>query len=112
MSEHMSMEIEPAELNRRIDSGESIVIIDCRTTAERALACLENTIHVPMTELGARLEELREHDESHVVVHCHHGVRSLQVTHALRNEGFELTQSLAGGIDRWSLEINPSIPRY
>jgi rhodanese-related sulfurtransferase len=46
------------------------------------------------------------------VVHCHHGGRSLRVAHWLREQGFANAQSMAGGIDRWSQEIDPSVPRY
>ena len=51
-------------------------------------------------------------DESELIVFCHHGVRSLNVVHWLREQGVEACRSMAGGIDRWSLEIDPKVPRY
>ena len=105
-------EITPREFRRRRDAGERLVLLDCRTPAERDLACIEGSVHVPMHELGARIEELRAHEASPVVVHCHHGARSLQVTAALRQAGFDDVRSMAGGIHLWSLDIDPSVPVY
>ena len=107
----MSLEITPAELHTRNSDGEDILVLDCRTDAERAIACIADSMHVPLAQTRGMLQELLAHVERTVVVHCHHGVRSLQVTQFLRDEGFD-AYSLAGGIDRWSLEIDASIPRY
>ena len=108
----MNLEISPAELRTRREEGEEIVVLDCRTEVERKIAQIDNSIHAPLAELQAMLPELLEYAETTVVVHCHHGVRSLQATTYLRAEGFTKAFSLAGGIDRWSLEIDTSIPRY
>ena len=105
-------EITPRELVRRQKVGEAIVVLDCRTAAERDLACIAGSLHVPMHELSQHLQTLREHESTPVVVHCHHGARSLQVTSALRQAGFEDVRSLAGGIHLWSLDIDPSVPVY
>jgi rhodanese-related sulfurtransferase len=67
---------------------------------------------IPLPELDERAEELEAFRGRPVVVYCHHGVRSLQVVNWLREQGVEACQSMAGGIDRWSLEIDPSVPRY
>ena len=64
-----------------------------------------------MSELAERLEELEPHQQSQIVVHCHLGGRSLQVAHWLRQQGFARAQSMAGGIEAWSLEVDKSIPR-
>ena len=108
----MSLEITPVELRARCQNGENIVVLDCRTNVERDIACIEHSIHTPFGELQSMLQDLLEHAEKTVVVHCHHGIRSLQATEFLRSEGFSNAYSLAGGIDRWSLEIDTSIPRY
>jgi rhodanese-related sulfurtransferase len=64
-----------------------------------------------MGEVASRAhQELDPHE--HIVVYCHHGVRSMNVTSWLRQQGFEKAQSLAGGIDRWAREIDPTIPKY
>ncbi len=106
------MEITPQEFQDCLAASEDVILLDCRTVPERELARIEPSIHVPMTDIKSALQDLLEHADKTVVVHCHHGVRSLQVTNFLRNEGFEKAVSLAGGIDRWSLEIDTSIPRY
>lgn len=105
-------EVTPREFRRRRDAGEAMLLVDCRTPAERDLATIEGSVHVPMHELGARIESLREHESTPIVVHCHHGARSLQVTAALRQAGFDDVRSMAGGIHLWSLDIDPSVPVY
>jgi rhodanese-related sulfurtransferase len=65
-----------------------------------------------MRTLPERLADLEPHRGSRIVVHCHHGVRSLRVARFLRERGFAQAQSMAGGIEAWSLEIDPATPRY
>lgn len=105
-------EITPREYRRRRDAGEKILLVDCRTAAERDLATIAGAVHAPMHDLGRHVEALREFEALPVVVHCHHGARSLQVTAALRQAGFEDVRSMAGGIHLWSLDIDPSVPLY
>lgn len=105
-------EITPRELVKRRAAGEEIILIDCRTAAERDLATVKGSIHVPLHQLSAHLDALRDYETSPVVVHCHHGARSLQFTAALRQSGFDDVRSLAGGIHLWSLDIDPSLAVY
>lgn len=105
-------EITPREFHRRRSLGEPIVLIDCRTTAERELARIEGSIHVPMQSLSQHIASLREHEAASIVVHCHQGMRSLKVTEALRQAGFDDVRSLAGGIHLWALDIDPTVPMY
>lgn len=105
-------EISPREFVRRKAAGEPLVLIDCRTAPERDLASIPGSIHVPMHELAARLPGLRAHESAAVIVHCHHGARSLQVTAALREAGFDDVRSMAGGIHLWSLDVDPQVPVY
>lgn len=90
----------------------SVLLIDCRTDKERAIATIWGSVHVPMGDTPARLGEIDASEAKHVIVHCHHGVRSLQVVSFLRKSGIETARSMAGGIDRWSMEVDPSVPRY
>ena len=105
-------EIAPREFVRRRDSRQPMVLLDCRTDAEREIATIADSVHVPMNLLMARLPELRAHEGTPIVVYCHHGARSLQVTATLREAGFDEVHSLAGGIHLWSLDIDPSVPVY
>ncbi len=66
---------------------------------------------MPMGDIPSRAFSELDPD-SHIVVICHHGVRSLNVANWLRNQGFEQAQSLRGGIDGWSFSVDQSIPRY
>ncbi len=105
-------EITPREFVRRKAAGEPLVLIDCRTAPERDLATIPGSIHVPMHDLAARLPDLRAHESAPVVVHCHHGARSLQVAAALRDAGFDDVRSMAGGIHLWALDVDNKVPVY
>ena len=93
-------------------SGQKFLLLDVREEEEYAIAKIDGSILMPMSQLRDRAEELEEHRDCLIVVHCHHGGRSMQVTQALRNKGFEKVQNMAGGIDQWSEQIDPSVPRY
>jgi rhodanese-related sulfurtransferase len=107
-----ALEVSPQAVRDMMERGEVFTLLDCRSAAEHALARLPGAILVPMDEFASRLESLREHEDSPIVVFCHHGRRSLHVVAAMRQYGFPDVKSLAGGIDRWSREIDPSIPTY
>jgi rhodanese-related sulfurtransferase len=109
--EPLSFEITPQELQRRQAAGGKVRLVDVREPWEYQTARLEGAELIPMGDVPAALPQLEAIEEP-VVVYCHHGVRSLRVAAWLRNQGLEEVQSLAGGIDRWSLEIDPAIPRY
>lgn len=111
MSRH-PWEIDPAALSRSLATDTPPLLLDCREPSEVATASVEGALNVPMGEISSRLPELEAHTDRDIVVMCHHGVRSLQVVAFLREAGFEDPRSLAGGIDRWSLEIDSSVPRY
>ncbi len=105
-------EITPREFRRRREAGERIILIDCRTDAERELAKIADSIHAPMQSISQHIPALRAYEATPIVVHCHHGMRSLKVTEALRQAGFDDVRSLAGGIHLWSTDIDPSVPMY
>lgn len=104
-------EVSPRDAKRLLDE-ERAILIDCRPAEERSVARVEGSMHVPMDEIAAQLPGLMAYEETPLVVMCHRGVRSLQVTAFLREQGFENVRSVAGGIDLWSIAIDPSIPRY
>lgn len=88
------------------------LLLDCREPDEHAIARIEGALLIPMRSVPERMAELEPHRAARIVVHCHHGVRSLRVTRFLRERGFAEAQSMTGGIEAWSLEIDPGIPRY
>ncbi len=90
-----------------------MTVIDVREPEEFALTHMQNSALIPMRSVPAELQRLEGMaDDGSLMVICHHGVRSLQVVYWLREHGVENCFSLAGGIDRWSREIDPAVPRY
>jgi rhodanese-related sulfurtransferase len=109
----MDFEITPAEVKRRLDAGEKLHLIDVREPNEFAMARIEGSELIPMRQVPAELQTLEGRaDEGPLIVFCHHGVRSLNVVNWLRGQGLEACQSMTGGIDAWSLGVDPSVPRY
>jgi adenylyltransferase/sulfurtransferase len=106
------MEISCQQVKQLQDEGADFFFLDCREPDEHATANIPTATLVPMSQLMARAEELKPHIEKRVVVHCHHGGRSLRVAKWLREQGFSQAQSMAGGIDGWACGIDTSIPRY
>jgi rhodanese-related sulfurtransferase len=105
------MEITPADVKQRLDAGEKLRLIDVREVFEHRQARIEGSELIPMRTVPQSLDSL-EAEEAPLIVFCHHGMRSLQVVSWLRQQGIESCSSMAGGIDRWSLEIDPNVPRY
>jgi rhodanese-related sulfurtransferase len=107
------LEVDPQEVKRRLDAGEKLHLIDVREPHEFAQAKIEGATLIPMRSVPGELPDLETRsEEGPLIVYCHHGVRSLNVVHWLREQGIEASQSMAGGIDAWSLVVDPSVPRY
>jgi molybdopterin/thiamine biosynthesis adenylyltransferase/rhodanese-related sulfurtransferase len=104
------LEISVQQLKAKLDRGEQIELLDVRRPDELAAAKLPYTKWIEMRELDERMHELDKSAE--IIVYCHSGVRSLRAAHKLRKAGHSKAKSLAGGIDAWSEEIDPTIPRY
>ncbi len=107
----MDYEIAPEELQALLEANSDVVVLDCREPWEFETARIENSQHIPMNDIPARFSEELD-PEKHIVVICHHGVRSMNVTVWLRQQGLEKVQSLRGGIDRWARQIDPRVPVY
>ncbi|KAA5545217.1 rhodanese [Roseiconus nitratireducens] len=112
MNDTFPIEIDVQTVKSLQDSGERFLLLDVRQPDEYATARIDGSVLIPMGELRDRIDELQSYRDDRIVVHCHHGGRSLQVTQALRAHGFEKTQNMDGGIDVWSQEIDPTVPRY
>jgi rhodanese-related sulfurtransferase len=107
----MVPQIQPIDVKRLLDSGEAITLLDVRQPEENAYCALPGSVLVPLGELHARVGELASTDEL-VVVYCHHGIRSISGAAILAAAGFPNVASMTGGIDRWSLVVDPTVPRY
>ena len=101
--------ITPQELQELMISETNFILLDVRTHKEIEIASLGG-IHIPLNELHNRINELDQ--ESHIVIYCHHGIRSLAAVGILQSNGFNQVRHLKGGIDAWSDIIDCSIRKY
>jgi rhodanese-related sulfurtransferase len=105
-----NLEIQPKEVKARMERGERFLLVDVRQPWEFDLCRIEGAKLVPLDALSSSITEIAAADD--VIVYCHHGRRSLDAVVFLRQQGVEGARSLAGGIERWSAEIDPKVPRY
>ena len=106
-----NLEIGPAELKQALGRGDKISLIDVREPWEYDLCKIPGAKLIPLGTIPANLNTLLDVDDD-VICYCHHGMRSLDAAVWLRQQGVEGAKSMAGGIERWSAEIDPSVPRY
>ena len=104
------LQIDPREVKRRIDVGEALLLVDVREPWEHDLCRLPGAKLVPLGTVPSSLALFEQADE--VVIYCNHGRRSLDAVAWLRQQGVEGARSMAGGIERWSCEVDPNVPRY
>jgi rhodanese-related sulfurtransferase len=105
-----ALEITPQALQQRLNSSGEVMLIDVRQAWEHQIVHLPGALLIPLHELPARLGALDP--AGSIIIYCHHGIRSYDATVFLRSVGFAKVQSLQGGIDRWSEDVDPSLPRY
>ncbi|MEO7297613.1 MAG: rhodanese-like domain-containing protein [Verrucomicrobiota bacterium] len=108
----MNLQISPTDLAQRLRSATPPHLLDVREAEENTLVALPNSTLIPLGELAARAEEIADWRDEEIVVYCHHGIRSLNAIAQLKHFGFAKLQNLAGGIDRWSVEVDAELPRY
>lgn len=111
MDPTLPLDVDVLTVKQRLDHG-TLLLLDCREAEEVAVARIEGALWIPMREIPARLAELGEDHSRPIVVYCHHGGRSRQVTQFLRRQGFRNAQNMTGGIDAWSQLVDPTVPRY
>jgi monothiol glutaredoxin len=102
-------QLSASDLERLLKSGTAVELVDVRTEEERAIATID----------GSRLLDQAYHDalllrdrETAIVFQCHHGIRSQHAAEYFRHHGFRNLYNLTGGIDAWSVRVDPSVPRY
>ncbi|MGH9815432.1 MAG: rhodanese-like domain-containing protein [Candidatus Acidiferrales bacterium] len=105
-----NLEITPAEVKARLNRGEQFLLLDVREPWEFEMCRIEGAKLVPLGAVASNLQMMQAAED--VVVYCHHGRRSLDAVAWLRQQGVEGARSMAGGIERWSREIDPKVPRY
>ncbi len=111
-SEEEIRQCSAADFATRRDAGEAMTLIDVREKDEVEKAKIEGALWIPLGDLEARLGELEAVREQPIVVHCHHGGRSTKAVRLLLAQGFATAENLDGGIEAWSLTVDPSVPRY
>ncbi len=106
------MQVTPTEIAARLRGGDPVFLLDVREPGEHEFVALPSSVLIPLGELAHRADELSSHQNSEIVVYCHHGIRSARAVGFLRSIGFPKAVNLAGGIDRWSTDVDPALPRY
>jgi rhodanese-related sulfurtransferase len=106
----LDYEISPSEASTLLSTSQA-KLIDVREPWEFETAHVANSLFIPMGEVPTRAHQELDPEE-HLLVLCHHGIRSMNVTVWLRNQGFEQAQSVRGGIDAWSAQVDPKVNRY
>jgi adenylyltransferase/sulfurtransferase len=104
------LQISAKEVNERITRGENVLLVDVREPWEYELCRIPGSKLIPLGALPANVNTLL--DSENVICYCHHGMRSLDAAAWLRQQGVESAKSMAGGIESWSVEVDPTVPRY
>lgn len=106
-------EVTPRDVAEKLaQDPKGVLVIDVRTQPEWDLVRVEGSVHIPLDELERRVDEIEPAPGQLVATICHHGVRSLKASLALRELGMPQAMSIAGGIDVWSMAVDPTLPRY
>jgi rhodanese-related sulfurtransferase len=106
----MAYTITVQELKQRLEKGDTPVLLDVREPYEYSLAKLEGSMLIPLGTLPESLDKLDRGAE--IVAYCHHGMRSADAVGFLLQQGYSNVKNLVGGIDAWSVQVDPSVPRY
>ena len=103
-------EITPRDLATRLARGDDILLLDVREPTEWRIARIDGARLIPLSTLQSAVPSLDRSRE--IVVHCHHGIRSAAAVRLLQSEGFGRVSNLAGGIARWSADVDAAVPQY
>ncbi len=107
------LEITVTDVKQLLDKGEAVKLIDVREPKEHQFCHVQGSELIPMGSVPQHLSQLEaQADEAKLIVFCHHGMRSLNVVAWLREKGISNCASMTGGIEAWSLQVDPSVPRY
>ena len=102
----------PQELAVKLQAPNPPRLLDVREPDEHALVALPNSTLIPLGQLLERADEIEDWKNEDIVVYCHHGIRSAHAIAQLGTLGFTKLHNLTGGIDRWTNEVDPTLPRY
>lgn len=102
--------LSPKDVKAKLDRGDQVVLLDVREPYEVEMAHIEGAVVIPSDDVAARALELPKDKE--LVVFCHHGGRAIMAAFVLKRKGFTKVAVMAGGIDAWSIQVDPAVPRY
>lgn len=105
-----NIEMAPRDVKELLARDDRVLFVDVREQWEYDTAHIEGSVLIPLGDIPANLARLESAEE--LVLFCHHGMRSLDAAAWLRSQGVKAARSMTGGIERWSAEIDPSVPRY
>jgi len=105
-----NIEITPRQVKDLLARDDKVLFVDVREPWEYDAAHIEGSVLIPLGQIPSNLARLENAEQ--LVLFCHHGMRSLDGAAWLRAQGVEAAKSMSGGIERWSTEIDPSVPRY
>ncbi|MHB8565864.1 MAG: molybdopterin-synthase adenylyltransferase MoeB [Nitrososphaerales archaeon] len=100
----------PKQLEQELKSGKKILMLDVREPHEYEIVHIKDSKLIPLGQLAERVSELDSADE--IVAYCHMGGRSAKATDFLRSLGYKKVRNLEGGVEAWSVDVDPSLPRY
>lgn len=106
----MGFAITVQELKQKLDQGEPVVLIDVREPWEYNIAKIAGAQLIPLGTLATEYKKLDPNVE--IVIHCKMGMRSMDATQFLLQQGFTNVKNLTGGIVAWSQQVDPSVPLY
>jgi rhodanese-related sulfurtransferase len=105
-----NIEVTPHQVNERLERGDEFLFVDVREKWEHQTSHIEGSVLIPLREIPDNLQLLAA--ARRIVFFCHHGMRSLDAAAWVRSQGVVGAQSMSGGIDRWTTEVDPQVPRY
>lgn len=108
---HTIDSIKVMELKNWQEKGKEFILLDVRDPFEVELANIGG-VNIPLKDLDKSLDKIADFKNKDVVVHCHHGIRSMDACRILKDNKFEKVKNLYGGIDQWSINVDPGTPRY
>lgn len=106
----MDFEISVIDVKNKLDRQDDFCLLDIREPEEYAIAHIKGATFIPMGTIPSRLQELDA--DAHIIVYCHHGMRSARVAGFLQQQGFTKVQNMAGGIDAWSEQVDAGVAKY
>ncbi|MBC7842291.1 MAG: rhodanese [Gemmatimonadaceae bacterium] len=106
----MLANLTPVEIRDALAARSDVLLVDVREPGEYAVACIEGSALIPLRVLPQQLDRLSRDRE--IILHCHHGMRSEMAGNFLLAQGYARVSHMVGGIDRWSDDVDPAVPKY